>query len=407
MTPDRKKKLALWIIGVAAACILIFLGVQNIDKVAAAVSWCFGLVSSLVIGLAMALIINVPMSFFEKIFWPRAKKKVAKGLRRPVAYIVSIILILAVLAGIIWLVIPELVEAITAIVTWIIDFITKLNSMSEAEIAELPFGEFILGIDWNKILETLKNWLKTEGGALVGTAVGTVGTLFGVIFDFFISVVFSVYILFSKEKLKAQCVRIVRVWVPSKFGTWFIHACSVLGGSLRNFVFGQSLEAVIIGVLCMLGMLILDIPYAAPVGALVGVTALIPIVGSFIGAIVGAFLIVTVSPIKAVIFIVYLIILQQIEGNLIYPRVMGSKVNLPGMWILAAVTVGGGIAGPVGMLLSVPLASTLYVLVNEATDKREARLTSEAVNTTEEPEREESTDKPDADASEETDTASE
>ena len=134
------------------------------------------------------------------------------------------------------------------------------------------------------------------------------------------------------------------------------------------------MEAVILGVLCMVGMLILRIPYAPMVGALVGVTALIPVVGGFIGAGVGAFMILTENPLKAVIFVVFLVILQQLEGNLIYPRVMGSRVNLPGMWVLAAVTIGGGIAGPIGMLLSVPVASTAYVLLKEATIKREERI---------------------------------
>ena len=166
----------------------------------------------------------------------------------------------------------------------------------------------------------------------------------------------------------------VRVWLPKNFGEWSIHAASVASMNFRNFISGQSLEAVILGVLCMIGMWIFGFPYAPMIGALVGVTALIPVVGGFIGAGVGAFMILTVDPLKAVFFLIFIVVLQQLEGNLIYPRVMGSRVNLPGMWILAAVTVGGGIAGPVGMLLSVPIASTVYVLVKEATDKREKAL---------------------------------
>lgn len=373
MTPERKKKITLWIISVAAACILIFLGVQNISAVADAVGWCFSLVSSLLVGVAFALVINVPMSFLESKLFPKAKKKILSAIRRPLAYLLSIIFILAVIAGVVWLVIPELIEAVTTLVDGGIKFINELLAMTDEEIMELPFGQVLINTDWDKILESMKEWLKNQGGVIVGTAVGTIGSLVDGIFDFFISFVFSIYILFSKEKLKKSASRTIRVWLPERFGESLIHAFTVLGKSFRNFVFGQSLEAVIIGVLCMLGMLLLGIPYAAPVGALVGVTALIPIVGSFIGAIVGAFLIVTVSPINALIFLIYLIILQQLEGNLIYPKVMGSKMNLPGMWILAAVTVGGGIAGPIGMLLSVPVASAIYVLFGEATDRREAK----------------------------------
>lgn len=161
------------------------------------------------------------------------------------------------------------------------------------------------------------------------------------------------------------------MWIPGKGGEWLIHAASITNVTFRKFISGQSLEALILGSLCMIGMLILQLPYAPMVGALVGVTALIPVVGAFIGTIIGAFMILTVSPIQAVVFVIYLLILQQIEGNLIYPRVMGSRVNMPGMWIMAAVTVGGGIGGPIGMLLSVPIASTAYTLLREATKNRE------------------------------------
>ena len=377
MMSEKKRWLTLWVIGVVVTCIVVFLALENLGVVANAVTWCFGLVSSLIVGLAFAIVINVPMRMFESILFQKTVRQGLIRLRRPLAYIISLILILGILAGIIWLVIPELIEAITVIVQNAINMVDKINTMDDSEINELPFGNLLLNVDWDAVLGRLKDWLKNKGGVIVGTAVDTISSLVSGIFDFFVSFVFSIYILFNKEKLKTQACRLIRVWLPKKSGGCIIHAFATFNTNLRNFIFGQSLEAVIIGVLCMAGMFIFRLPYAAPVGALVGVTALIPIVGSFIGAIVGAFLIVTVSPIKAVIFIIYLIVLQQLEGNLIYPRVMSSRVSLPGMWILAAVTVGGGIAGPVGMLLSVPMASTLYVLCGEATDRREEKLISE------------------------------
>ena len=373
-TPEKKKKLTRWLIGIATACILIFLGVQNIDVVAGAVSWVTGLIMPLILGFAFALILNVPMRFFESHLWPKTKKKFLSKLRRPLSFIISLVLIIGILVGVVWLVIPELVAAIKVIVQGVIDLVNKLSAMSEAELAELPLGSVLINTDWDKLLDTLQTWLKNQSGTIVNTAVGTIGSLVGGIFDFFISFVFAIYILFSKDKLKAQAKRMARVWLPKNFGEWSIHAASVASQNFRNFISGQSLEAVILGVLCMIGMWIFGFPYAPMIGALVGVTALIPVVGGFIGAGVGAFMILTVDPLKAVLFLVFIIVLQQLEGNLIYPRVMGSRVNLPGLWILAAVTVGGGIAGPVGMLLSVPIASTVYVLVREATDKREKRL---------------------------------
>ena len=373
-TPEKKKKLTRWLIGIATACILIFLGVQNINVVANAVSWVTGLIMPLILGFAFALILNVPMRFFEAHIWSKTKKKGLQKLRRPLSFIISLVLIIGILAGVVWLVIPELVSAIKVIVQGVIDLVNKLSAMSEAELAELPLGSVLINTDWDKLLDTLQNWLKNQSGTIVNTAVGTIGSLVGGIFDFFISFVFAIYILFSKDKLKAQAKRMARVWLPKNFGEWSIHAASVTSQNFRNFISGQSLEAVILGVLCMIGMWIFGFPYAPMIGALVGVTALIPVVGGFIGAGVGAFMILTVDPLKAVFFLIFIVVLQQLEGNLIYPRVMGSRVNLPGMWILAAVTVGGGIAGPIGMLLSVPIASTIYVLVREATDKREKTL---------------------------------
>ena len=376
------EKLAKWIIGIVAACILIFLGVQNIGVVAKGVAWFFDLIMPLIIGLAFAIVLNVPMRFFESHLWTKTKRPLLKRLRRPTAYLISLAIIIGILTGVVWLVIPELVSAVKVIVQGAIDFINALSVMDKAEISELPFGSVLLDADWDGLLETLQTWLKEKSGTIMNTAFGTISSLVGGVFDFFIAFVFSIYLLFGKDKLKKQALRIINAWLPNKLGKWSVHAASVASGNLRNFISGQSLEAAILGILCMIGMFILQIPYAPMVSALVGVTALVPVVGGFIGAIVGAFMILTVDPIKAVFFIIFLVVLQQLEGNLIYPKVMGSKVNLPAMWILAAVTVGGGVAGPIGMLLSVPVASTAYLLFKEATIMRETKIASIALDDT-------------------------
>ena len=373
-TPEKRKNVALWVVGIATACILIFLGVQNIDKVAGALRWVAGLITPLLIGVALAMIFNMPMLFFERLLWPKAKKPFAKKLRRPLAFIISLLVIFGILVGVIWLIIPELVNAITVLIQTLLDFAKQLSGMDEAQIAELPLGSLLLSTDWDGILLSMQDWLKNEGGNLMNTAFGTISSVVGGVVDFFIAIVFATYILFTKDRLKSQASRLIRAWMPERAGNWLLHASSVAAANFRNFISGQSLEAAILGILCLLGMLILRIPYAPMVSVLVGVTALIPVVGAFVGAGVGGFIILTESPVKALIFIIFLIILQQLEGNLIYPKVMGSRVNLPGMWILAAVTVGGGIAGPLGMLLSVPVASTAYVLIKEATIAKEQRL---------------------------------
>ena len=376
LSRENRKKLALWIIGIIAVCSLIFLGVQNIGTVAGAVKWVVKLLSPFVIGCGIALVLDVPLQFFERHLFTKTKKQFFVKLKRPLCFGISIFIILGIVFGVVMLVIPELVEAVKVIVGIVTDFVNRLLAMSEEEILELPFGRYLLDTDWKNILTSAQNWLKNQGGTLVNTAFTTIGSVVTAIVNFGVGFVFAVYILLSKDKLSCQIKRLIRVWLPEKAGARILHTALVASENFRNFISGQTLEAMILGGLCMIGMLLLRIPYAPMVGALVGVTALIPVIGGFIGAGVGAVMILTQDPWKALVFVIFLIILQQLEGNLIYPRVMGSRVNLPAMWILAAVTLGGSIGGPLGMLLSVPVASTLYSLLKEATDRREKKLSS-------------------------------
>lgn len=378
LSKENRKKLALWIIGIIAVCSLIFLGVQNIGTVAAAVKWVIKLLSPFVMGCGIALVLDVPLQFFEKHLFKNTKKQLLLKIKRPLSFGISIFLILGIIFGVVMLVIPELVEAIKVIVGIVTDFVNRLLAMSEEEILELPFGEYLLNTDWKNLLTSAQSWLKTQGGNLVNTAFTTIGSVVSAVVNFGIGFVFAVYILLSKDRLSRQIIRLVNAWLPPRAGKILRHTALVASENFRNFISGQTLEALILGGLCMIGMLILRIPYAPMVGALVGVTALIPVIGGFIGAGVGAVMILTQDPWKALVFVIFLIVLQQIEGNLIYPRVMGKRVNLPAMWILAAVTLGGSVGGPLGMLISVPVASTLYVLLREATAAREMKLSEKA-----------------------------
>ncbi|MBE6716999.1 MAG: AI-2E family transporter [Ruminococcaceae bacterium] len=374
----NKKKLALWIIGVFTACSLIFLGVQNISSVMGAVGWVVSLIMPIILGFAFALVLDVPLRFFENHIFSKTKKPFLQKIRRPLAFVVSIIVILSIVAGVIVLVIPELVEAVKVIVQIVTDFFNKISNLDMEQIEALPYGEklleFIRDFDWKKALDSALDWVKNRGGTIMNTAFDTIGSVVTGVVNIGVALVFACYVLLNKDKLVSQSVRLVKAWLPEKFGSWFIYAVKVANSNFRNFIAGQTLEAMILGVLCMLGMLILQIPYAPMVGALVGVTALIPVVGGFIGVGIGTVMILTVSPIKAVIFIVFFIVLQNVEGNFIYPKVMGTRVKLPAMWILAAVSIGGSVAGPLGMLISVPCASTAYSLVKEATRNREKKI---------------------------------
>ena len=379
---EKRKQLAKWVIGVIAACILIFLGVRYISSIAAAVSWLVHLVRPLLIGVVLALILNVPLGMFERRLF--SKKPTPKKLRarRPLAIVLSLVLVFGIFVGVAVLVIPEFVAAVRVIASMLLSTMDQLAAFeSQMDFSRLPFGEYLsrIDIDWLQLRAELELWFKQAGSAIMDRAAGVIGSVASSVIDSLIGFIFSIYVLANKEKLKRQVSRLIRAWLPEKFGSKLIHAARVSADIFRQFIAGQTTEAIILGSLCAVGMWILQIPYAPMVGALVGVMALIPYVGAFISTAVGAFMILTVSPIKALIFVVFLLALQQIEGNLIYPKVVGAKINLPAMWVLAAITVGGNLAGPIGMLLGVPIASAAYALLKEATDRREqAKMPADA-----------------------------
>lgn len=365
------RKITKWLIGVVTACILIYLAIRHLDMIAAGISWLINIMFPLLLGVIMAFILNVPMRPIEKHLHSKHEKS-----KRPLAIFLSLVLVLGIFTGVAFLVLPEIVNAVRLVAQIILSGIDQATFLEKnINFSNFPFGEYLeqIDIDWVQLKLTLQEWTMSQKDVLLKQAAGTVSSVAIGFMNFFIGLVLSIYILANKEKLKTQTRRLIHAWLPEKLGVSLIHIVSICNVSFRNFIAGQATEAVILGTLCTIGMLILRLPYAPMVGALVGATALIPIVGAYIGAIIGAFLILTISPLKAFIFIIFLIILQQLEGNLIYPRVVGSRVNLPAMWVLAAVTVGGNLAGPAGMLLGVPAASAAYELLKEATIKRELK----------------------------------
>lgn len=368
--PQKSQKAAKWVVGVVSACILVYLGLRHIGMIAEAVGWLANLLKPLLLGGILALILNVPMSMIET----RLLKKLRRG-KRPLAILLALILLVGIFVGVAFLVIPELLGAITLIVQIARDGLEQLAGLDHTGVlAQTPFAEWINNIDWLGLSAQLETWLKDQSMDLASHAMGAVGSVVSGIVTSVIGLTFAIYILAGKEQLKRQTSRLLRVWLPARVSSGVIHVASVSAGTFKLFIAGQATEAIILGTLCMVGMAILRLPYAPMIGALVGVTALIPVVGAFVGTIVGAIMILTVDPFKAVVFVIYLLILQQVEGNVIYPRVVGSKINLPAIWVLAAVTIGGNLAGPFGMLLGVPAASAAYALIKEATALREQRM---------------------------------
>ena len=355
---------------VGVSAFLLFLCIRYWDAVASFVFGFFGAASPLFIGCAVAYVVNLLMGLYEKWYFPRSKKKFVLATRRVFCMIMAFITLAAIISLIIGLVLPELVEAIQLIISMLPGFMEKGLAILESwNILPEDIINTLESIDWKSRIEQIISVVTSGIGNVVTVVITTLSSVFSGLVTALISIIFSVYLLFGKEKLGAQCTRIMRRYMSAKWYRRITHTVEILNNSFRRFIIGQSVEAVILGILCTIGLLILRMPYATMIGALIAFTALIPIAGAYIGAIIGAFLILTVSPVKALIFLIFIVILQQLEGNLIYPKVVGSSIGLSGLWVLAAVTIGGGIAGVLGMLIGVPLAATVYRLLKEDIDR--------------------------------------
>ncbi len=355
--------------------VLAFL-LRNIDIVKNAVVSIFSILSPFLLGAGIAFILNIPMSCFEKLWKTKTSKKgtVKKSkMKRPISILISLILIFFIISFIIKLVIPQLISVIVMFAGNIPDLAYDIKEWALSLTQQYPEVRDQISsieINWDQIINELMNFVKNFAGSLVTSSIGFVVSVIGGIFDAIVSLVFAIYILMSKEKLAEQLKKIVKAYFSEEKANYILEVCALSKNTFTNFITGQCTEAVILGTLCFLGMLLLRLPYAATIAILVGVTALIPIVGAFIGIIIGAILILSVSPIKAVIFIVFLVILQQIESNAIYPKVVGDSVGLPGMWVLVAVVVGGSLGGMLGLLLGLPSVSVLYAIFRKDVYKR-------------------------------------
>lgn len=373
---EKLKKISKFIIKTFTLCILIYLSIRHMNQIADTFLWMKDVLNPLIVGVILALFLNVPLGFIEKHLFRKHPTPRKLKLRRPFAILLSFVLVIGVFVGVAFLVVPELIDAVTIVISSVMNGLDQLVTLeSTLDYSQIPFGQQLArsDIDFLQLQNRLNEWLKQLGEIIADSAANTLGSMASATMDFVIGLVFSIYVLANKEKLKRQVSRLARVWLPKRFAEISIHVASVCGKNFKLFVAGQTTEAIILGSLCTIGMLILRIPYAPMIGALVGVTALIPYVGALIATLVGAFMILTVNPFKSLVFVIFLLTLQQIEGNAIYPKVVGAKINLPAMWVLAAITIGGNLAGPIGMLLGVPAASSLYSLLREATEIKEVR----------------------------------
>ena len=329
-----------------------------------------GILFPFVLGGAIAFVINVPMSFLEKKIFGKTKdeNKVGKKLARPISLLLTIILAVGVIALVMFGVIPQLTRTMGSLMISIANFVPQMqNWIRDFSHNNQEIMKLVNQVQFNQ--DQAIKWgisiLGSGAGNMMNTTMSAVGSIVSGFATFFIAFSFACYILFQKEKLHVQIRKVFFAFIPKQKAEAFLKICSLTYQTFANFLTGQCVEAVILGSMFVVTLSILKMPYALLIGTLIAFTALIPIFGAFIGCAVGCFLIFMISPKQAILFIIVFLILQQIEGNLIYPHVVGGSVGLPSIWVLAAVTIGGNLMGIVGMLIFIPLVSVLYTIFRE------------------------------------------
>lgn len=351
----------------ALSALLVLAGywcLENLALLARGLGALLSMVSPFLLGCAMAFILNVPMRAIERKLFPNATGRRA-SLRRPLAYVLTLALVVGVLALASFVVVPNLAEAISSVAYQANAAVRRLPDQIAALSAQFPEIQGLLNelnIDWAGLMQQGADLLQSLGNGLVNSGVGLVGGLVSGVSTTVIGFVFSIYVLLQKERLAGQIRQCLYALLPEPAADQVLEVAGLANRTFSSFLSGQCLEAVILGSMFVVAMWVLRLPYALLVGVLIALTALIPIVGAFIGCGVGALLILLVDPWRALLFIVLFLVLQQVEGNLIYPQVVGSSVGLPSIWVLAAVTVGGKLMGVVGMLVFIPLCSVVYAL---------------------------------------------
>ena len=362
---DYKKILEIVLIGIGC-----YWALNNFQIILDIFNSILAVIMPFLLGIMIAFILNVLMIRIEKILSRFILDKKYTSFKRVISIIVSLLIVIGVIGIIITLIIPELTNAIKVIVKSLPETFEQLQVWINQNGNSFPQLEtWINSVDLNSIASELSGLFKIGLTGMLGSTVDVISMFFTSILNLVVGIVFALYILMSKETLKRQSHKLIDAYIPKRISVKLLEVGTLARTTFSNFVIGQTVEAFILGTLCAVGMAVLNLPYAPMVGSLVGITAFVPIVGAFIGGGIGAFMILTVDPMQALIFIIFLVVLQQLEGDLIYPRVVGSSVGLPSIWVLFAVTVGGGLWGITGMLFSVPVLSVVYALIKGHVNK--------------------------------------
>jgi len=372
LSKENMKKIMLLI----AFTVLILVGVTNVNKVWGVIKVLLNIIFPFILGGAIAFIINMPMRCIEKNLFKRGSEKyqnAVKKIARPVSLVLSLVLILAVVGLVFFVVVPQLGDTVIRLSNDIRQFWPQVQEWAIRLFEDNPeVVDWInsIEINWDKIVQGGIEFLKTGAGTILGSTYSVAKTIVSAATNFVIAFVFAVYIVLQKEKLSVQVSKIMYAFLPEKVVEKIQAVCLLTHKTFSNFLTGQCLEAVILGSMFFVVMVVFSFPYPLLVGVLIAFTALIPIFGAFIGCFVGTFLILMENPMQAIAFVAIFLILQQIEGNLIYPHVVGSSVGLPSIWVLVAVTLGASVMGIVGMLVFIPLLSVIYTLFRGYVYKR-------------------------------------
>ncbi len=371
MTID-KKTIRQVILGVAG-CILLYWLLHSPERVNAILGGIWKIFAPFGVGAALAFVLNVPMRAIEKCLNGIKKDSIRRGL----GILLTFVAVLVVLTAVVWLVIPQVVDTVESLVAVLPDFFRRVYESAVEFVEEHPDLQKWLAdntdfetVNWSEWLQRILSWMSSSLTDMVDKVLGAVVSFSTGIFNGVLSLVFGIYCLARKEILARQGRRILYSFLPEKVSDEIIRILRMTNATFSRFLSGQCLEALILGSMFAVTMPIFGMPFMPLISVVIAVTALVPIVGAFVGCVLGAFFILVQNPVLAFWFVVMFLILQQIEGNLIYPRVVGSSIGLPGMWVLVAVAVGGDLMGIGGMLLMIPLASVMYALAREITNNR-------------------------------------
>lgn len=368
---------------------LIVLMLMKFDFLCVAVIFVLGIVRPFLVGGMIAFVINIPMRFYENKLFGRCKVKVIgkylEKAKRGISLLLAYLTVVLVVTLVVVTVIPQLVTTFGILANQLPVFYDNMVKTLEVILEENPQAVALLEsmempkIDWPNVVNTVIQFLKNGLGSMLSSTVTVASSIISNTVNFFIALIFSIYLLAQKERLQDQAQRLLKAYTKPKVYKSTLKVFRLLHRNFSNFITGQCTEAVILGLMFVVCMTIFGFDYAVMIGVLIAFTALIPIVGAFIGCFVGAFLMLVDDPVKALWFVILFIILQQIEGNLVYPHVVGNSVGLPSIWVLAAVTIGGSLMGILGMLIFIPLLSTVYMLLKEDVNRRNGSPVKEEI----------------------------